>query len=339
MAVVVAQEAFTYDDVILSPRFSNVQSRRQVSLKTSINGLSLELPIIAANMDTISGIEMFTAMTAKGIGGFAYLHRFTTLEERLAWAKAGLPVTIGVGTNELLFIKDAIAAGARHFLIDIAHGDSQHVLAMIRLVRDSVEDRSELTIVAGNVATPEAAWRLYDAGANVIKVGVGPGAVCTTRSVTGHGFPQLSAILNIKESIENRVSIIADGGIKTSGDIVKALAAGADAVMIGGLLAGTDETPGAVIDTPDGKFKVYRGMASKEAYNDNPNRTSSHIAAEGINTTVPYAGPVANVVLELAAGVRSGLSYSGASNLRILRDNAVFQRISSGTRLENSTRL
>ena len=336
--LVLKEAAFTFDDVILIPQHSDISSRSIVDISTKILGIELKIPIISANMDTVTGPEMFDAMRRQGAYGF--LHRFASSDIRLLWASLNYPVTIGAGKVEFAFAKDCIEKyGTSFFCIDIAHGDSAYVIDMIKKLRSL---NSKLMICAGNIVTATAARRLITAGANVLKVGVGPGSVCTTRAVTGHGFPQLSAIMSVSDvrhdMVRHDVKIIADGGIKSSGDIVKALAAGADAVMLGGMLAGCAEAPGDTVMTSNGMQKVFRGMASKEAYCDNPNRTSKHIAPEGINSMVPLLGSVEDVAQELAAGLRSGLTYSGALNLKELRQNAIFQFVSAGTQSENSTR-
>ena len=239
--IVDTSQGFTYDDVILVPQYSEIASRSNISTKTvignSANAVELDIPIISANMDTVTGISMYSAM--RKVGAYGFLHRFASDEQRLMWARTGFPVTVGVGNLEKELAKSAVVLGAKHFLIDIAHGNSKHVVDMLRYIRELCPTA---LIVAGNIATADAALLLADEGADVVKIGVGPGSVCTTRTVTGHGFPQLSAIDEIAEAFDldgYDVSIIADGGIKSSGDIVKALAAGADAVMIGGLFAGS----------------------------------------------------------------------------------------------------
>ncbi len=206
-------------------------------------------------------------------------------------------------------------------LIDIAHGHSNLMIDKIKKVKDIAP---EMPVIAGNVATGDGAIDLVEAGADCIKVGVGPGSLCTTRVKTGCGVPQLTAIVDAEQAVRGRATVIADGGIRCSGDIVKALAAGADAVMIGRLFAGTAETPGDVINAPGkGKIKVYRGMASKEAQESWKGKATS---VEGEMTWVPYKGALAEVFEDLISGIKSGMSYLNSRNILELRENAVFRK-------------
>jgi len=336
MLNIIDKEYLTFDDVMMLPQTSDISSRSLVDVSTKVGPLELNNPIISANMDTITGPVMLEAM--QKAGGWGYLHRFVDETTRKQWAcTRRRPVTVGVGEGEREFLRQIMDFDISHFLIDIAHGDSRQTMDMIKFIR---YDWPDAIICAGNVATANAALMLAETGADIIKVGVGPGSVCITRSVTGHGAPQLTAIADVAEALRPlNVGIIADGGIRTSGDIVKALAAGADAVMIGGLFAGCVETPGENIITPSGNFKVYRGMASKEAYADNPNRKSKHPTAEGINTMVPSNGPAQEVVSRLVGGIQSGLTYSGVANLTALREKAQFIRVTPTTLIESGVRL
>ena len=288
-------------------------------------------------MDTVTGPKMFDAM--RSIGGWGWLHRFEEDEVREKWAVAKYPITIGIGLKELELAKECINQGCNHICIDIAHGDSEHMIDTIKEVRRLSRD---IVICAGNVCTEVGALRLVDAGIDIVKGGVGPGANCSTRSVTGHGYPQLSAIENIANALSfrkmNHVGLIADGGIRTSGDIVKYLAVGADAVMIGRLFAGTEETPAPIVPrNGSGLFKEYRGMASSSAQNSRPGKFSSR-TPEGISTYIPYQGSVLTIIENLLGGIRSGLSYSGAFNIQELRENALFVRVTPLSLAESNTR-
>ncbi len=226
---------------------------------------------------------------------------------------------------------DYILDSARIVCIDIAHGHSQHVINLIKIIKKS---RPEAIIIAGNVATVEGLKDLAEAGASIIKVGVGPGSLCSTRVVTGHGVPQLTVIDRCsKASKELGVEIIADGGLRNSGEIAKALAAGADYAMLGSLLAGTAETPGKNITIDGQQYREYRGMASfnaQKAIGKDPNK----IVPEGVSKLIKCKGPVANVIHQLTGGLRSALSYSGAHNLQQFREKAQFVRITSASRVE-----
>jgi len=247
---------------------------------------------------------------------------------------------IGVKEQELERAKLLIDAGADVLVIDVAHGHSEMCINMIRKVRALYGN--QVDVVAGNVATPEGVEDLAAAGADAVKVGIGPGSVCTTRVVAGVGVPQLTAIMKCAEAAEKiGVPIIADGGIKESGDVVKALAAGASTVMIGRLLAGTDESPGTIVVRNGRRYKIYRGMASMYAMLGREFRLGENEAeafldaseysyyAEGIEAYVPYTGSASDVVKRLVAGLRSGMSYLGARTIDELKRNAVFIRITS----------
>ena len=336
----------TYDDVLLVPRRSRVRSRRQVSLTTRLSrNLTLDLPIVAANMDTVCEAEM--AITMARLGGIGIIHRFLptyahALEvEKVKLAGADLRVGVAVGTDHDMLerAKSCVAAGADVLVLDIAHGHADHAVEGVQRLKDAFAD---VDLVAGNVATPEGAADLAAAGADAIKVGVGPGGVCTTRLVAGVGVPQLTA-LDDAVAGAGGVPIIADGGIRTSGDIAKALAAGADTVMIGSLLAGTKESPGEVEHSAKGLVKRIRGMASREAAEGRAERHGAelddeyfeHRAPEGVEGLVPYRGEVAKVLHQLLGGVKSAMSYLDATDLEEFRRNATFVRVTSAGIVEN----
>lgn len=327
----IEQTGLTFDDVLIVPKRSSIFSRSDVSLKTRFVGdLLLELPIISANMDTVTELPMATAMHA--LGGLGVIHRFiepTQHAEMVAKVPGPRVMTVGVKASDL--DKIPMVDGLEAVLIDVAHGHHDRVMETITTIRDR---HPGLWIIAGNVATAEGTWDLLEAGAHAIKVGVGPGAVCTTRIVTGCGFPQLTAILKCRAAvnrwydverrkarprIKNPPTLIADGGIRNSGDIVKALVAGADSVMIGSLFAGTDEAPGDVITEHGKAFKLYRGMASAGAMAV----VGSDRTPEGISTLIPYKGPVARLITELEGGIRSGLSYCNSQSIEDLHQQTI----------------
>jgi IMP dehydrogenase len=331
------EETLTYDDVLLVPQFSDIESRADVDVSTVLHkNLKLGHPIIPANMDTVAEHKMAIA-TARA-GGICYIHRYLTIEQQVDEVKKvkkeGLIVgaSIGVKEEDKDRLKALLDAGVDSVLLDIAHGHSKRAGEMVQFMRKS----TKLPIMAGNVATPEAVKYLASKGADIVKVGIGPGATCTTRIVTGFGVPQLSAVLVCaKEAKKQKISIVADGGIYDSGSITKALAAGADAVMFGKLFAATDEAPGEVVEIDGKKFKNYRGMASSEA-NRNRVKNIKNYVPEGVNSLVAYDGPAENVFNNLLGGLRSGLSYCGARNIKELQKKARFIKITSTTIKENN---
>ena len=335
------KEALTYDDVLLVPQYSDIKSRREVSIKSSLPGphatVILDLPIIASPMDTISEAEMGISMWQEG--GLAVIHRYNTIEEECSVVKevifggANGAAAIGATGDYLDRATALYEAGARILCVDVAHGHHLLMKEALAALRSLFGDR--VHVMAGNVATLEGYNDLVDWGADSVRCNIGGGSICSTRIQTGHGVPGFQTIMDCSAS-ERRAPIIADGGIRSAGDIVKALAAGADFVMLGSLLAGTDETPGDVIHTRKGQFKAYRGMASKDAQIDWRGKTAS---VEGIATTVRCKGPVDEVLDDLARGIRSGLSYSGARSIRELQQKAVFIKQAGSGQLESTTHI
>tara|TARA_R110002072_G_scaffold40144_2_gene114171 strand:+ start:1049 stop:1981 length:933 start_codon:yes stop_codon:yes gene_type:complete len=296
-----------------------------------------DLPIISSPMDTITGEAM--AMTMSQAGGVGILHRYNTIDVQAKMVMNvvsdghGVGGAIGIGEDCVERALALTRAGVTFLCVDVAHGHHSKMRDALKELRNSVGH--DMHIMAGNVATLEAFNDLADWGANSIRVGIGGGSICSTRIQTGHGMPTLQSIIDCAKS-DRDATLIADGGIRTSGDIVKALAAGADFVMLGSLLAGTDETPGVVIDTRDGRKKVYRGMASKEAQWKWRNRVSS---VEGISHTVPLKGPASDVLDELRIGIRSGISYSGADSIPKLQAKVDFVRQTTSGQVESSTHI
>jgi len=323
----------TFDDVLLVPRYSEISSRQHPKLSTRLTkNYSSEIPIISANMDTVTEREMMLAMAQ--LGGLGILHRFMPAEDQIGQVKEvkdtqkqqniRIPLAASIGVKEegkqradLL-----IEAGVQIITLDIAHGDSVMMLETLRYVKNNYP---KIDVIAGNVATYEATKRLIDNGADAVKVGIGPGSMCTTRIITGHGVPQITAIALCSAAAKaSNIPIIADGGIRNSGDVVKALACGASCVMLGSMLSGTLETPGEV---KAGK-KAYRGMASKAAQTSWRGEVPQGMAAEGESTMVPCKGSVKDVLSEICGGIRSGMTYMGVDTLTQMCEQSQFMEMS-----------
>jgi len=311
------REAFTFDDVLLIPAYNHYESRQHVELSvTDRSGkLSLELPVMTANMDTVTESAMANFIVGKG--GIGVLHRMMSIDRNVAeFRKCKGPVFVSVGcAEEELTRAEALRdAGATHFVVDVAHGHARYVGKTLKNLRQLLPDAC---LMAGNVATYAGADYLASVGADIVKVGIGPGSVCTTRLKTGHGVPQLTAIQDCARCDR---SIVADGGIRHPGDVVKALAFGADFVMIGGMLAGTRPTPGRRIKGPKGGWvKAYRGMASREVADEHHGGIAEWKTAEGVSVTVPYRDDEDAIIADLVGGLRSGLTYAGSRTVRELQ--------------------
>lgn len=323
----------TFDDVLIRPQYSTILSREQeVDITTDFLGCYNLLPIISASMDYVTGVKMALAM--EDAGALGIINRFESAEEQLNELRVLRPkvLAIAIGAKSLSTAHSYINNFRPQIIsIDVAHG---HHILVTNLIEDIKSSFPNIKIIAGNVATEDGFYALTASGADAIKVGIGPGSVCTTREVTGVGVPQLSAIMECAPIAKQYgVKLIADGGINSSGDIVKALAAGADTVMLGRLLAGHDECPGEKIVLADGRsFKPYRGQSMLGS-------NGSRYAPEGISGYVTTKGAVANTIKTLVGGIKSGLSYVGARNINELREKTEFIIISNATKHENSTRV
>lgn len=337
MILEVAKEKLTFDDVLIKPNFSTIQSRKDVDISTDIMGLKMRLPVFSANMDTITSSYMASEMNT--FGGRGVLHRFGTIDQNVVDftnAPTAL-VSVGVGDQELKRANALYEVGARYFVIDVAHGASMQVVEQLYYLKKL----PNIYVCVGNFASDtsihsflrhcEPLWVKPDA----FKIGVGPGSACTTRIKTGAGVPQLSAIYECA-SAAYPIPVIADGGLKTPGDIAKALAAGASAVMVGGMLAGTDETPGTTFSQNGNFYKSYRGSASKESYVDQ-GKDASWRAVEGDSFSVPCKGPVGYVLQDIEGGLRSSFSYAGARTLKEFQEKVVLVKISSSSKQESGS--
>ena len=335
------KEAVTYDDMLLVPQYSDITSRGEVDIGNNLGHRDLSLPIIASPMDTVSEASMALAMDKAG--GLAVLHRYNTITEQQQMAKEVVNYTdwsgqvaaaIGVTGDFMERTEALIAAGVDVLCIDVAHG--HHILMKKALQQLRNEYDNHIYIIAGNVCTLEGINDVADWGANAVRCNIGGGSICSTRLVTGHGLPGLQTIFDCARTDRN-VKIIADGGIKTSGDIVKALAAGADFVMCGSLLAGTQESPGQIVTLPDGtRAKEYRGMASRVAQMDWRKKSST---PEGVASYIPYKGSVVDILQDLRGGIQSGLSYTGARTIAQLQHKAEWARQTSAGTVESGTHI
>ena len=364
--------ALSFDDVLLVPRKSKIKSRRDVSLSSYLKGYfySLSLPIISSPMDTVTGKRMIKSMKAHG--GLGIAHRYCSIEEQVEMAtpetkkeKKNEPkvfkdyhfhsprpgytfldddtplikeittgAAIGVTGDYLERAQELVKAGCNVLCVDVAHGHHISVKEALKALKKEFGD--DVVLIAGNVATKKAFEDLDRWGADAIRVGIGGGSICSTRLQTGHGVPTLQSIIDCTNA-DAKAKIIADGGIRNAGDIVKAYAAGADFVMLGSMLAGTDQSPGQVFSSQDGKkYKVYRGMASVEAQVDWRGQARS---LEGISTTIPYKGSVVKILQDLEQNIRSGLSYSGAESIWDLYCKAKFIRQTQAGMKESFTHI
>ncbi len=325
-------QSFTFDDVLLIPSYNHYESRRlvDISMTDKLGKLSLNLPIFTANMDTITEHGMVNFIGEKG--GMGVLHRFMSIPDNISEfkrCKHKTFVSIGCSTAELERVEALRDAGAQYFCLDVAHAHAKYVGHTIKEVRNLIPDAC---LMAGNVATYAGADYLASCGADIIKVGIGGGSVCSTRIKTGFGVPTL---YSVKECARVDRSIIADGGIRTPGDIVKALAFGADFVMLGGMFAGTRPTPGNPVEADGRKVKYYRGMASREAQADFLGEMPEWKTAEGVATAVPYSENENEIIADIIGGLRSGLTYGGAATISELQRKLNFTIITSAARIES----
>jgi len=323
----------SYGDALLVPQRSPVDSRSDVDLSTQLTPeIELETPLLSAPMDTVTEAE--TAIALSEAGGFGTIHRFMTVDEqveaveRVVAAGERCGAAVGIAEDTIARAEAVLEAGASLVMVDVAHGHLERTLDAVSELRDAFPNAE---IVAGNVATKQGVRDLADAGADAVKVGIGPGSHCTTRRVAGAGVPQLTAVDDCSDAAEPLgVPIIADGGIQTSGDAVKALMAGADTVMMGSLFAGTEEAPTDVVEVDGTRYKRSRGMATTAANENRSDKdadTAAPDADEGVEALTEYKGPLADVAAEFTAGMRSGLSYVGGHTIEKARERAEFIRV------------
>ena len=332
------KEALTFDDVLLTPKYSEILPS-EVTTNTSLSkNLNLKIPIISSAMDTVTESKMAIAIAKAG--GIGVIHRNLDIKSQISEInkvkskKLLVGAAVGAGPLEYKRAEAILKANVDLIVVDTAHGHTKKVGEIIRKIKKLKSKKT--TLCAGNIATTEAAKFLIKLGAEVIKVGIGPGSICTTRLVAGIGVPQLSAILAVRKGVgRKKVSIIADGGIKFSGDISKALAAGADAVMIGSLFAGTNESPGKIIKKNGKLFKNFRGMGSIGAMNkgsadryfQTKQKDTSKYVPEGVEGLVKYKGSVEKIIYRLIGGLKSSMGYLGKKKIINLRNKSKFVKI------------
>ena len=331
------KEALTFDDVLLLPQYSSiVPSNTNLTLNIS-KSIRLRLPFISSAMDTVTESRMAIAMAKNG--GMGIIHRNLEIQQQVNEIKKvkkynlNVGAAIGTSKKELIRAKRLIDCGTSMLVIDTAHGHSKNVINILNKIKKFSKN---ISICVGNIATSEAAKILYDSGADILKVGIGPGSICTTRMVAGIGVPQITAILNVKKAMRKKnIKIISDGGIKFSGDIIKAIAAGADAIMMGSIFAGTEESPGKKFKLKNKYYKLYRGMGSigamssgsSERYFQKNYKDKSKFVPEGVESRVVYKGSVKNIIYQLQGGLRSSMGYIGAQKLSDIQKKSKFIKI------------
>ena len=332
------KDSFTFDDVTLVPKYSSILPSEAVTSTKISHNLNLQIPLMSSAMDTVTESKMAIALSKSG--GIGIIHRNLSIQKQVQEVKKVkknnflVGAAIGVNPKDIERVYKLLEAKVNLIVIDTAHGHTQKVLSMIKKIKKKFK---KSTLCAGNIATGKAAKFLADAGVDIVKVGIGPGSICTTRLVTGIGVPQLSAILEVKKALKNyKTSIISDGGIKFSGDIAKAIAAGADAIMIGSLFSGTIESPGKTFKYRGKLYKNFRGMGSVGAmsigsadryYQEKFKNTSKYVP-EGVEGIVKFKGSVNKIIYNLIGGLKSSMGYLGAKTIKDLQKKGEFIKIS-----------
>ena len=332
------KEALTFDDVLLIPKYSKILPSEVITSTALSTNLNLKIPILSSAMDTVT--ESAMAIAIGNAGGIGVIHRNLNIKSQISEIKKVkskkllVGAAVGAGPLEHKRAEAILKENVDLIVVDTAHGHTKKVAEIIRKIKKLKSKKT--TLCAGNIATTEAAKFLIKLGVDIIKVGIGPGSICTTRLVAGIGVPQLSAILAARKGVgRKKVSIIADGGIKFSGDISKALTAGADAVMIGSLFAGTEESPGKIIKKNGKLFKSFRGMGSIGAMNkgsadryfQTKQKETSKYVPEGIEGLVKYKGTVEKIIYQLIGGLKSSMGYLGSKKIINLRNKTKFVKI------------
>ena len=331
------KDSLTFDDVTLIPQYSSVLPSETITYTKLAHNLNLQIPLMSSAMDTVTESKMAIALSKSG--GIGIIHRNLSIEKQVQEVKKVkknnflVGAAIGVNSKDIERADELSKAKVDMIIIDTAHGHTQKVLFMIKKIKKKLK---KCVLCAGNIATGKAAKFLADSGVDIVKVGIGPGSICTTRLVTGIGVPQLSAVLQVKKALKNyKTRIISDGGIKFSGDIAKAIAAGADAVMIGSLFSGTTESPGKIFKQKGKLFKNFRGMGSVGAmsagsadrYYQKKIKNVSKYVPEGVEGIVKFKGPVNKIIYNLIGGLKSSMGYLGAKTIKDLQKKGEFVKI------------
>ena len=331
------KDSFTFDDVTLVPQYSSVLPSETITSIKLASNLDLQIPLISAAMDTVTESNMAIALSKSG--GIGIIHRNLSIEKQVKEVKKVkknnylVGAAIGVNSNDLERAEELSRGNVDLIIIDTAHGHTQKVLHMIKKIKKKLKNS---ILCAGNIATGKAAKFLADNGVDIVKVGIGPGSICTTRLVAGIGVAQLSAVMQVKKSLKNyKTRIISDGGIKFSGDLAKAIAAGADAVMIGSLFSGTVESPGKIFKYKGKFFKNFRGMGSVGAmsvgsadrYYQKKFKNISKYVPEGVDGIVKFKGPVNKIIYNLIGGLKSSMGYLGAKTIKDIQKKGKFVKI------------
>jgi len=339
--------ALDFDDVLLVPQRSTIKSRNDVSLATQITpSIKLDFPLTSTNMDCVTGVDM--ALTMSRYGSISFYPRFQTIKDQVADIKSILKQkqraipSVGIKPTEHDRVKALVEIGIKTIFIDVAHA---HLESCLDFIKQTKKEYKKLEIIVGVISTYQAAHDLFSLGVDAVHVGVAPGSICSTRVVTGHGMPQITAILEVSKAASKFGKyVIANGGMRNSGDVIKALAAGAHAVTVGNILAGTDEAPGKIITRQGCKYKAYNGSTSqveknKHAKNNPKDKKKNYtLHVEGIAGFVPYKGQISNILNQYAASIRSGFSYSNAHDIWQLHDNARFVRVTKNISSRNQNR-
>lgn len=332
-------KGYSYGDILIIPKYNKVISRKDVELRTRVTrNYEIDIPLIAANMNTICDSKMAIALGK--LGGLGVIHRFMTIEEQAEEVRKvkqeKLIVAAAIGVKDVKERTAALVkAGVNILVIDIAHGHSKYAGKTLDYLK---EHYPKIDIMAGNIATKDGAEYFLSKGADAIKIGIGPGSLCTTRSMTGAGVPQITAIMDVYEATKGEIPICADGGIKNPGDVVKALGAGANTIMSGSIFAGTEETPGKIMEKNGKKFKQYLGSASYEVSMKKAelnNEKKEVISVEGKEMIVPYKGSIEPIVRKFLGSLASGMTYIGAKKMINLIGKADFIEMTSAGKEES----
>lgn len=347
------EKALSYDDILLRPKKSHIRSRSEPSVSTKlVSDIEVDIPVVSAAMDTVTEGDMAQAMSDAGGVGVVHRHHGSqeknTVEERIEMQAQNVSqvdgtvgAAIGIGEEWQQRLERVVEAGADFVCVDVAHAHLEMCLDVV----EKAHSEYDVPLMAGNVSTGEGAVDLVSAGADAVKVGIGPGSHCLTREVAGVGVPQVTAINEVTNALDKAralgktdsyIPVVADGGVQSSGDVAKALVLGADTVMVGGMFGGCEESPAELVVTSDGrKYKQTRGMSSDEARDDHD--LENNVVAEGDSGLTPHRGSATDVAFSLASGVRVSFSYIGASNIDEARENGEFIQVSPSVQERNGT--